>query len=167
LTKSEYLDEVRLNLAVLPKDEVDMAIRFYDEYLSDAGRGNEAAAMEELGKPYHLAKSIISEQSAFTRSAMYIEHKQNRNVTPPESVFTYAEPDKMNYPNVKRAMPAQPAETEITKPEKVKITKDEPGEKISKRAFILGMTAIISTAIMIITIVSLSLAFEMVRYLNP
>ncbi|MDR0943623.1 MAG: hypothetical protein LBM41_03730 [Ruminococcus sp.] len=161
MTKSEYLDEVRLNLAVLPKDEVDMAIRFYDEYLSDAGRGNEAAAMEELGKPYHLAKSIISEQSAFTRSAMYIEHKQNRNIAPPESVFTYAEPEKMTYPNVKTAEP------EVKKPEKVNITKNEPGEKISKRAFILGMTAIISTAIMIITIVSLSLAFEMVRYMNP
>jgi hypothetical protein len=144
LTKSEYLDEVRLNLAVLPKDEVDMAIRFYDEYLSDAGRGNEAAAMEELGKPYHLAKSIISEQSAFTRSAMYIEHKQNRNIAPPESVFTYAEPDKMTYPNVKRAEPV------INKPEKVKITKDEGHDPISKRAFILGMTAIICATIALI-----------------
>jgi hypothetical protein len=67
----------------------------------------------------------------------------------------------MTYPNVKRAEPV------INKPEKVKITKEEQGEKISKRAFILGMTAIISTAIMIITIVSLSLAFEMVRYMNP
>jgi uncharacterized membrane protein len=163
LTKSEYLDEVRLNLAVLPKDEVEMALRFYDEYLSDAGRGNEAAAMEELGKPYHLAKSIISEQSAFTRSAMYIEHKQNRNITPPESVFTFAEPEKMSYPNVKRAEEKIPEQ----KSSKVNITKNESNEPISKRAFILGMTAIISTAIMIITIVSLSLAFEMVRYLNP
>jgi hypothetical protein len=147
LTKSEYLDEVRLNLAVLPKDEVDMAIRFYDEYLSDAGRGNEAAAMEELGKPYHLAKSIISEQSAFTRSAMYIEHKQNRNIAPPESIFTYAEPDKMTYPNVKRAQPAEP---EIRKPEKVKITKDEGHDPISKRAFILAMTAIICGTILLL-----------------
>ncbi|MDR0974113.1 MAG: hypothetical protein LBL80_00225 [Ruminococcus sp.] len=163
MTKNEYLDEVRLNLAVLPKEEVDMAIRFYDEYLSDAGRGNEAAAMEELGKPYHLAKSIISEQSAFTRSAMYIEHKQTRNIPKPESVFAYAEPETARLPNIKTAESIQSKEVILDKKQRAA----EPNEKISKRAFILGMTAIIGTVIMVITIVSLAYAFDIIKYLNP
>jgi hypothetical protein len=162
LTKNEYLDEVRLNLAVLPKDEADMAIRFYDEYLSDAGRGNEAAAMEELGKPYHLAKSIISEQSAFTRSAMYIEHKQTRKAPAAESIFSYAEPETAKLPNIKTASGIESKGINLEKNPPAR----EPVEKISKRAFILGMTGIIGTVVMIITIVSLSYAFEIVKYLN-
>jgi uncharacterized membrane protein len=159
LTKNEYLDEVRLNLAVLPKDEVDMAIRFYDEYLSDAGRGNEAAAMEELGKPYHLAKSIISEQSAFTRSAMYIEHKQTRNTPVPESVFAYAEPETAKLPNIKTAGSIESKGISLEKSPPAR----EPAEKISKRAFILGMTAIIGTVVMVITIIALSYATEIIK----
>ncbi|MDR0903876.1 MAG: hypothetical protein LBM59_04525 [Ruminococcus sp.] len=162
MTKNEYLDEVRLNLAVLPKDEVDMAIRFYDEYLTDAGRGNEAAAMEELGKPYHLAKSIISEQSAFTRSAMYIEHKQTRKSPVPASVFSYAEPETAKLPNIKTAQSIDSKGINLEKP-----THHDPTEKISKRAFILGMTAIIGTVVMVTTIVSLAYYFDMLKYLNP
>jgi uncharacterized membrane protein len=159
LTKNEYLDEVRLNLSVLPKDEADMAIRFYDEYLTDAGRGNEAAAMEELGKPYHLAKSIISEQSAFTRSAMYIEHKQTRKPLQ-ESVFKYAEPETPGYPNIKTAESIESKGVSLDKNPGSR----EPVEKISKRAFILGMTAIIGTVILTITVVTLAFAFEMMKY---
>jgi uncharacterized membrane protein len=141
VTKSEYLDEVRYNLSVLPKDEVDMAIRFYDEYLTDAE--NEAEAMEELGKPYHLAKSVISEQSAFTRSAMYIEHKQTRNVAKPESVFAYAETPKVNLPNIKRADEVQSNNIDLSINKDNKKDRNEPFERISRRAFILAMTAII------------------------
>jgi uncharacterized membrane protein len=151
LKKSEYLDEVRLNLSVLPKEEVDMAIRFYDEYLTDAGKENEAAAMEELGKPYHLAKSIISEQSAFTRSAMYIEHKQTRNMPKPESVFAFAEPEKEKFPNIKTAESVQSKSVNLDRKER----KSEPGEYISKRAFILGMTAIISVTVLVMFIVGI------------
>jgi hypothetical protein len=152
VTKNEYLDEVRFNLSVLPKDEVDMAIRFYDEYLTDAG--NEAEAMEELGKPYHLAKSIISEQSAFTRSAMYIEHKQNRNIPKPESVFAYAEPPKENFPNIKRADDVQSNSIDLSKTHD---TKGEPREWMSKRVFTLAMTAIICVTILIMFIAGMIL----------
>jgi hypothetical protein len=155
VTKYEYLDEVRLNLSVLPNDEVDMAIRFYDEYLTDAGRDNEAAAMEELGKPYHLAKSIISEQSAFTRSAMYIEHKQTRNQPKPESVFSYAEslcadPEMQKFPNIKTAESVQSKKVNLERSGGSRSCYEQH-EPISKRAFILGMTAIICFTIVCIT----------------
>jgi uncharacterized membrane protein len=152
VTKNEYLDEVRFNLSVLPKDEVDMAIRFYDEYLSDAGPEHESAAMEELGKPYHLAKSIISEQSAFTRSAMYIEHTQNRKTPKAESIFAYAEPPKENFPNRKRADDVHSNSIDLTKE---RPAKNEPPENISRRAFMLGMTAIICVTILVMFIVGM------------
>jgi uncharacterized membrane protein len=122
-----------------------MAIRFYDEYLTDAGREYEAEAMEELGKPYHLAKSIVSEQSAFTRSAMYIEHKQTRNTPQKESVFKYAEPEREIFPNIKTADNVQSKSISLDK----KTGTHEPTEKISKRAFILGMTGIICGTVLV------------------
>jgi hypothetical protein len=143
LNRQQYLDEVRQQLSALPSDEIDLALKFYEEYFIEAD--NDEAVIEELGKPYHLAKSILSEQSAFSRSAIYMHHKQQRQAVP-QSIFAGVA-EREVYPEVK-TVPT------------VSLKKDEPDdpdsriphEYISKRAFIISMTAIISFAVMLTVI---------------
>jgi LPS O-antigen subunit length determinant protein (WzzB/FepE family) len=91
---------------------------------------------------------------------MYIEHKQTRKAPVPESVFSYAEPETAKLPNIKTTGGIESKGVNLEKP----LSAREPVEKISKRAFILGMTAIIGTVIMVLTIVALSYGFEMMKY---
>ena len=37
MNKTEFLAALRRELSFLPKDELDDAIRYYDEYINDAG----------------------------------------------------------------------------------------------------------------------------------
>ena len=59
MTREEYLAELESDLVSLPKEERDMAVSFYSEYFDEAGPENEQAVIEDLGKPYALARSII------------------------------------------------------------------------------------------------------------
>jgi hypothetical protein len=83
---------------------------------------------------------------------MYIEHKQNRNMPKAESVFAYAEPPKENFPNIKRADDVHSNSIDLSKE---RPAKNEPPERISRRAFILGMTGIICATILIMFIVGI------------
>jgi hypothetical protein len=157
VNKQQYLAELRTHLAGLPINEIDMAVKFYAEYFDEAG--NDEAVAEELGKPFHLAKSIISEQSAYSRSVIYMQYKQNKPTAPPSgSVFsdikqtTYKNdgeiyPNKTNVPNIKVSdsvnLTKQPSEEFLQR------------ERESKRKFYIAMTAIICGTI--IAIVALSL----------
>ncbi len=78
MTREEYLKELDANLIALPKEERDMAVSFYSEYFDDAGPENEQATIEELGKPYNLARSIIGETSAYSKSEVYLKYKQSK-----------------------------------------------------------------------------------------
>jgi len=75
MNKQEYLSELKSHLASLPEEEQDDAVRFYDEYFEDAGIENEQQVISELGKPFALAKSIICEQSAYSKSKSYANYK--------------------------------------------------------------------------------------------
>lgn len=78
MTRQEYLSELNTHLMSLPDEERNDAVRFYEEYFEDAGIENEAAVMEELGKPYTLAKSIICEQSAYSKSHSYAKYRESQ-----------------------------------------------------------------------------------------
>lgn len=78
MTREEYLKELDANLIALSKEERDMAVNFYSEYFDDAGPENEQATIEELGKPYNLARSIIGETSAYSKSEVYLKYKQSK-----------------------------------------------------------------------------------------
>lgn len=80
MTRQEYLSELSSNLMSLSEEEREDAVRFYEEYFEDAGPENEAAVMAELGKPYTLAKSIICEQSAYSKSQSYAKLKASRSM---------------------------------------------------------------------------------------
>ncbi len=78
MTREEYLKELDANLITLPKEERDMAVSFYSEYFDDAGPEKEQATIEELGKPYNLAMSIIGETSLYSKSKVYQDYKMSK-----------------------------------------------------------------------------------------
>jgi|ADurb_Total_1213_FD_contig_21_3927271_length_972_multi_7_in_0_out_0_2 uncharacterized membrane protein len=90
MTKNEYLNELASHLISLPKEERDMAIRFYDEYFMDAGEENEQIVMAELGKPFNLAKNIIGEQSAYSKSEEFLRYKESKAQQEAASIFANA-----------------------------------------------------------------------------
>ncbi|MDE5859815.1 MAG: DUF1700 domain-containing protein [Oscillospiraceae bacterium] len=78
MTREEYLKELDANLITLPREERVMAVRFYEEYFEDAGPEKEQEVIEELGKPYHLARTIIGETSLYSKSDIYIQYKASK-----------------------------------------------------------------------------------------
>ena len=78
MTRAEYLAELDSHLITLPREERDMAINFYKEYFDEAGPEKEQEVIDELGKPYNLAKSIIGETSLYNKSEVYINYKASK-----------------------------------------------------------------------------------------
>ncbi|MDE7290210.1 MAG: DUF1700 domain-containing protein [Oscillospiraceae bacterium] len=78
MTRAEYFAELDSHLITLPKEERDMAVGFYEEYFEDAGPEKEQEVMEELGKPYNLARTIIGETSLYSKSEVYIKYKESK-----------------------------------------------------------------------------------------
>ncbi|MGN0675674.1 MAG: DUF1700 domain-containing protein [Oscillospiraceae bacterium] len=78
MTRAEYLAELDSHLISLPKEERDMAVRFYEEYFDEAGPENEQAVIADLGKPFALARSIIGETSAYSKSMVYLKYKESK-----------------------------------------------------------------------------------------
>ncbi len=78
MTRSEYLSELASHLISLPKEERDMAVNFYEEYFEEAGSENEQAVIDDLGKPFNLARSIIGETSLYSKSTVYLQYKESK-----------------------------------------------------------------------------------------
>lgn len=58
MTKQEFLSKLEDLLSDLPADDREDALRFYQEYLEDAGEENEQTALAELGEVEQLAEQI-------------------------------------------------------------------------------------------------------------
>lgn len=97
MNKQEYLSELEAHLASLSEEERTNALQFYEEYFEDAGPENEQQVISELGKPFALAKSIICEQSAYSKSKSFANYKAsisaNYNSTTSEEVEPDVAPD--------------------------------------------------------------------------
>lgn len=61
MTRLEFFMALRGGLQKLPPDEIENAVRYYAEYLDDAGEENEQKALEELGDPIKIAQQINAE----------------------------------------------------------------------------------------------------------
>ena len=59
MNKETFLQELRKSLKVLPQQDRDEAVEFYEEYFDEAGVENEASVIAELGEPKVLAKKIL------------------------------------------------------------------------------------------------------------
>ena len=60
MTRNEFIAELRGRLAVLPPEERENALQYYEEYFDDAGPENEQAVIQELGSPENVANRILS-----------------------------------------------------------------------------------------------------------
>lgn len=58
MTKREFLEALNDELLPLSEDERSAAIKYYSDYIDDAGEENLAAVLEELGSPAQVAASI-------------------------------------------------------------------------------------------------------------
>ena len=63
----EYLQALRAALAVLPDDEINSAMRYYEDYFLDAGDENAAQVIEELGPPEQVAQAILRDYTGVAR----------------------------------------------------------------------------------------------------
>lgn len=63
----EYLQALRAALAVLPDDEIDSAMRYYEDYFLDAGDENVAQVIEQLGPPEQVAEAILRDYTGVAR----------------------------------------------------------------------------------------------------
>ena len=82
MNKQAFLYELQHKLKRLPAEEVDNAITYYEEYLSDAGQQNEANAIEALGSPSFVAAKIIGEYAindANSVDFVYEKEKRGKN----------------------------------------------------------------------------------------
>ncbi|GFH43218.1 membrane protein [Lactococcus hodotermopsidis] len=55
-----YINDLRANLKALPKNEIDEAILYYEEYLAD-GELSDGAAVAEFGTPKNLARRLVAD----------------------------------------------------------------------------------------------------------
>lgn len=63
----EYLQALRAALAVLPDDEINSAMRYYEDYFLDAGDENAAQVIEQLGPPEQVAEAILRDYTGVAR----------------------------------------------------------------------------------------------------
>lgn len=77
--KEEYLKELENLLKVLPELERQNALKYYEEYFSDAGKENELSVISELGDVNLLADKIIGEESFKEQEEVVEESKKVRN----------------------------------------------------------------------------------------
>ncbi|WP_054743028.1 HAAS signaling domain-containing protein [Cellulosilyticum ruminicola] len=61
MNKWEFLQRLRESLTQMPEEEVNAAIRYYEEYFDEAGEENEGRVVKELGSPEQVAKQISAE----------------------------------------------------------------------------------------------------------
>lgn len=60
MNKDEFLHRLRRKLRVLPKEEIDNAVQYYEEYFEDSGLGEEQTTAQ-LGSPAAAASQILAD----------------------------------------------------------------------------------------------------------
>ncbi len=60
MSKNEFISQLRINLNGLPKEEIENAVLYYNEYFDEAGEQNEDRVTKELGSPSNIASQIIA-----------------------------------------------------------------------------------------------------------
>ena len=61
MNKNEFLAQLKNKLRVLPADEAENALAYYNEYFDEAGPENEQSVIAGLGSPAETASKIIGE----------------------------------------------------------------------------------------------------------
>lgn len=72
MNKQDYLNDLRKKLKGIPKEDLEDAIRYYDELMSDMDVSDSEDVSARLGSPKDVARSIIDETTV-----KYAEEVQN------------------------------------------------------------------------------------------
>ena len=59
MTKEQFIEELRGHLSSIPKDELESAVKYYEEYLEDSEDADDA--IKSLGTPKSVADQILSD----------------------------------------------------------------------------------------------------------
>ena len=80
MTAKEYLNALEKALSILPADERENAMRYYQDYFLDAGTENEQKVIEELGDPNVLAAEILRDYGGMTTANMPKTRKNRKGM---------------------------------------------------------------------------------------
>lgn len=61
VNREEFILELRSKLTRLPKEELEAAVGYYEEYFDEAGEENEQSVIKELGSTSQIAKQIMAD----------------------------------------------------------------------------------------------------------
>ncbi len=61
VSKEEYLKKLQSKIKKLPKDEINEAIDYYQEYFMEAGEENTESVIARLGSPSSVASKILAD----------------------------------------------------------------------------------------------------------
>lgn len=61
MTRREFMIELAARLHRLPKEDLEAALQYYEEYFDEAGSQNEQEVIRKLQSPAHVAAKILSD----------------------------------------------------------------------------------------------------------
>ena len=73
MNREEYLKRLSFLLKDLPKEEIEDAIAYYEDYFEEAGEEKEEQVIKELGSPEKIAKMIRDSVQENQASSEYTE----------------------------------------------------------------------------------------------
>jgi len=79
MSKEVFLEQLSAKLNVLPVDERQDALSYYDGYISDSG--DEAAAIAQLGSPGEVAANILANYVSNSSSSSYYGGASKRGLS--------------------------------------------------------------------------------------
>lgn len=166
MNKETYLQELRKALKVLPQQDRDEAVEFYEEYFDEAGIENEAKVIEELGEPKSLGKKILidivdrryapdsDENSAPVPAAVPVMNNQQTSAQDQ----TYAQPVDPQMGNSQQNVPL-PGQQPLEQAQPKKKSSAMTGLKIALAAFFAIPLSPVVFALMIVVCVLIMVAF--------
>lgn len=79
MNKTEYMSALEKRLRILPKENYNEAMAYFEEYFEDAGPEREQQAIEDLGSPDTAAEQIITNMAIQKASVPQKGLRKNMN----------------------------------------------------------------------------------------
>lgn len=80
MSRQEFLSSLTIELSDIPKAEREAAIKYYEEYFSDAGEENEQDVLASLGTPKQVASNIKADLFAQGKAEESFDENAKYNV---------------------------------------------------------------------------------------
>ncbi len=94
MSKNEFMEELKILLGELPKEEREEAIRYYESYFEEAGTSQEQIVLEELGSAGRIAAQILRDYRMENGGGVYTEKGYQAEEQEKQSPIRYSSDDK-------------------------------------------------------------------------